>query len=563
MNYTVLSRKWRPQLFTQVVGQNHVTEALQNAVNLNRVAHAYIFCGPRGVGKTTIARILSKTVNCINQIKANPCNECSNCNEITAGSNLDVLEFDGASNRGIDEIRDLRESVKYPPNSGKYKVFIIDEVHMLTKEAFNALLKTLEEPPSHVIFIFATTDPHKVPQTILSRTQRYDLKRISYQLIINHLTNILDDEKISYEIDALSYISKKSEGSLRDALSLLDQIIAYSNNKVSNECAKDILGIVDEAVYFDLMNYLLNKNPLKTTRILKDSIDSGISIHDFIDGYISFIRSCILIYNGYVNDDDFLSNDCIQKIKASNFLNSEKMINMLDSLINTKIKVKNFQQPYIAYETLFLKLSSNNGSDIKNISSSSIDDYGKGLTDYPKVKEKSVNADILKSKNFSADKKLLSVEAEMQTKEVDRSIKKDIKKIDNGNSFEQQSSNKSLTLKISDIESKWNDVIRLVDKENPKVAQFIDQVNILDVNEESIIIQLIDGHSFHIDALEKDTILVEDAFSQIFKLNLKISYKIKEKTKEIEIKKENENNESEEHPLFVKAIEDFDGELLR
>ena len=229
MSYQVLSLKLRPQRFDEVVGQMHVTRTLQNAIGLDRVAHGYIFSGPRGVGKTTTARILAKVLNCKNPHENNPCGTCGNCTEITQGSSLDVQELDGASNRGIDEIRDLREAVKYPPNSGKYRIYIIDEVHMLTGPAFNALLKTLEEPPPHVIFIMATTDAHKVPATILSRTQRFDFKQISINDISDYLTQILESENIKYDPDGIRLIAQKADGSLRDSLSLLDQIMAYAS----------------------------------------------------------------------------------------------------------------------------------------------------------------------------------------------------------------------------------------------------------------------------------------------------------------------------------------------
>ena len=207
MSYQVLSLKLRPQHFDKVVGQTHVTRTIQNAIGLDRVAHGYIFSGPRGVGKTTTARILAKVLNCKNPVENNPCGTCINCREITQGSSLDVQELDGASNRGIDEMRNLRESVKYPPNSGKYRIYIIDEVHMLTREAFNALLKTLEEPPAHVIFIMATTDAHKIPATILSRTQRFDFKPISINDISNYLIQILETEDIKYDAEGIRLIA--------------------------------------------------------------------------------------------------------------------------------------------------------------------------------------------------------------------------------------------------------------------------------------------------------------------------------------------------------------------
>ena len=252
MGYLVLARKWRPQQFDQVVGQNHVTRTLQNAIDLGRVAHAYLFCGPRGVGKTTTARIFAKALNCQKGMKKEPCDACSNCKEISAGTSLDVLEIDGASNRGIDQVRELRDNVKFAPASSRFKIYIIDEVHMLTTEAFNALLKTLEEPPEHVKFFFATTEPHKVPSTILSRCQRFDLRKISAKEIYDALKNIVRHEKIKTEEKTLFAVAKAADGSLRDAESLLDQLISFSQGDLRYEDALNILGWIsmDAVIHF-------------------------------------------------------------------------------------------------------------------------------------------------------------------------------------------------------------------------------------------------------------------------------------------------------------------------
>jgi len=245
LSYLVLARKWRPQTFRDLIGQEHVSQTLKNAIDSGRVAHAFLFTGGRGVGKTSAARILAKTLNCEQGPGPEPCNGCSTCEEITAGNSVDVFEIDGASNTGVDDIRELRDNVKYLPSRSRFKIFIIDEVHMLTNNAFNALLKTLEEPPPHVKFIFATTEPHKVPITILSRCQRFDFKRISLPMIVARLRYILDQEQVAISDAALAMIARKGDGSMRDSLSTLDQVLAFCGEQVSDEEVVALLGVVD------------------------------------------------------------------------------------------------------------------------------------------------------------------------------------------------------------------------------------------------------------------------------------------------------------------------------
>ncbi|MGB5289154.1 MAG: DNA polymerase III subunit gamma/tau [Ignavibacteriaceae bacterium] len=292
-DFIVTARKWRPQRFEDVVGQEHVTSTLKNAIKENRIAHAYLFTGPRGVGKTTTARILAKTLNCTNRKNSEPCNECEMCLSIQNSQLIDIIEIDGASNRGIDEIRTLRESVKYAPTHGKYKVYIIDEVHMLTKESFNAFLKTLEEPPEHIIFIFATTDVHKVPLTIISRCQRYDFRRIQLAKIKETLKMIADEEKIKIDDKTLTIIAKKADGALRDAESYFDQVVAYSQGNIDAELVKQMMNLIDEEIYFNLSDAVLENDFKVVFQVSEKIFDNGWDFSDFLEGLIEHFRNIL------------------------------------------------------------------------------------------------------------------------------------------------------------------------------------------------------------------------------------------------------------------------------
>lgn len=295
MTYLVMARKWRPQTFDEIIGQEHVTATIKNAILSDRIHHAYLFTGTRGVGKTTSARILAKALNCKNGPTAQPCGVCEHCRDITTGHHIDVQEIDGASNRGIDEIRELRDKVRYTPSSGRYKIYIIDEVHMLTSEAFNALLKTLEEPPSHVVFIFATTEVHKIPATILSRCQKFDFRRISQKEIFDRLSEIVEKEGSHIDPEALFIISKKADGSLRDAQSLLDQIISFSTEKVTALDVQRILGVVDQEVYFDLTECIITRDINRGMVIVDNIFSKGYDLHELTLGMLEHLRNLLII----------------------------------------------------------------------------------------------------------------------------------------------------------------------------------------------------------------------------------------------------------------------------
>ncbi|MFA5255877.1 MAG: DNA polymerase III subunit gamma/tau [Candidatus Omnitrophota bacterium] len=359
MSYIVFARKYRPQAFDEVIGQSHITTTLGNAIAQNRVAHAYIFSGPRGVGKTTTARIFAKALNCERGPTADPCNKCPSCLEIAQGSSLDILEIDGASNRGIDEIRNLRENVKFSPSRGRFKIYIIDEVHMLTLDAFNALLKTLEEPPAHVKFIFATTQAHKVPPTILSRCQRFDFRRISIKDIVESLKAIAEKENLKVDDDVLILMAKHSDGSMRDAQVVLDQVSSFADGRISLEDASKILGAVSDDILFSLADSIKSKDALKALKIIDDLSNEGKDVMQIVLYLIEHFRDLSV---AKINKDPrALIDASSEKIKryeeqAAKFT-LEEMLYTIYTLSNTIDFVRKSSMARVPFEVAMIKLT--------------------------------------------------------------------------------------------------------------------------------------------------------------------------------------------------------------
>ena len=358
MSYLVLARKYRPQNFDQVVEQAHITRTLTNAISSNRVAHAILFSGPRGTGKTTVARILAKAMNCEQGPTAVPCNVCRSCQEITGGHGADVYEIDGASNNSVDQVRELRENIKYMPAHSAFKIYIIDEVHMLSMAAFNALLKTLEEPPSHVLFMFATTEPHKIPITILSRCQRHDLRRINLDAISKHMAWICGQENFEIGDQSLGLMAREAGGSMRDALSLLDQIMTCSQDSLTHEQVLDLLGVIDRKLIYDLAEAIFNADIPAVLDVLNDIYDRGHDMKKLYSDLLEHFRNLLVATLGSKVDKliDLPAGEIAQLVKQAGQISTAYINQTFELLYREAAAVRLSPQPKLALEMTLIRL---------------------------------------------------------------------------------------------------------------------------------------------------------------------------------------------------------------
>lgn len=354
-----MARKWRPNSFQDMVGQDHIAKTLQNAIEGGRLHHAFLFTGTRGVGKTTSARILAKTLNCMGSNPLTPCGECASCKDISGGNPMDVLEIDAASNTGVDNIRELLERVQYAPMIGKYKVFIIDEVHMLSNGAFNALLKTLEEPPSHVIFIFATTEVNKVPQTILSRVQRFDFKRLTTNQIIDRLQYICNQEKITTDVEALGIFAEKADGSMRDALTYFDQAYAFTGNDLTANSVRSILGIPPNELYFMLIHAFATHDIKECFSMVDKACSMGVEFSPLLDGFGKFLRNLLYSRLESVSAEELnITAELFEQLKGTaTELSNGDLLRLSKMLTDLQSKLHNTSNPRLLVETSFARMA--------------------------------------------------------------------------------------------------------------------------------------------------------------------------------------------------------------
>lgn len=356
MSYIVLARKYRPQIFSEVYSQEHITQIMSNAIKTHRIAHAYLFTGPRGVGKTSMARILAKSLNCLEGSSDQPCGKCHNCIEIAAGTSTDVIEIDGASNTGVDNVRDLQKELLYAPVDAAYKIYIIDEVHMLSKGAFNALLKTLEEPPDNVLFIFATTEPQKVPSTIISRCQRFDFRRIPVEDIVTNLKSIAVAERLDVDDESLYLIARKSDGGMRDALSLLDQVISFADGPIRIALVQEVFSELPLNMHANIMAAILNHEPVQIINLFNEIMNQGIDAVEFLNSFLEFMRLLLMTKIG-TQPHGLIKDDLEVLIKLSEPVSENTLLYIMSMLIQLKLDVKISSHPSIMIEVALIKLT--------------------------------------------------------------------------------------------------------------------------------------------------------------------------------------------------------------
>jgi DNA polymerase-3 subunit gamma/tau len=553
MSYLVLARKYRPQTFEQVVEQNHVTRTLSNAISSDRVAHAVLFSGPRGTGKTTVARILAKAMNCKAGPIPAPCNQCRSCGEITSGTAVDVFEIDGASNNSVDQVRELRENIKYMPAHSLYKIYIIDEVHMLSMQAFNALLKTLEEPPPHVMFIFATTEPHKIPITILSRCQRHDFRRISLNSMIQHMTTICGEEKFQIPDESLVLIAREATGSMRDALSLLDQVLACFKGSVDHDQVLDILGVIDRKYVFDLCDTILRGDISVILETLDDSYNRGHDLKKLYTNLLEHFRNLIVVKMGQNVSKlvDLPQYELDQMVEQTRQVSAAVLSQIFDSLYREEVSIRLSADAKLALEMAFIRMDQIKPAlpidalidKLDHLRQEFYNQPGIELSDRKSDLKTEMPASRPASEKGYSDSPADPAPASPKTPTI------------TGDAFKN-------------LDVAWNQLYEIIAQKNPSLGASLSKCRLKRVSADSIEIEVrANGFTLNMLQREKNMVVLKKICAEFFEKDIDVVLTCHPETDDGSPKKKSQNDnllkqKALSHPLVADAIEIFNAKLI-
>ncbi|MDI6758646.1 MAG: DNA polymerase III subunit gamma/tau [Candidatus Omnitrophota bacterium] len=571
MSYTVFALKWRPRDFDEVVGQEDIIKALKSALEEDRLGHAYLFAGPRGVGKTSTARILAKALNCKDGPTLKPCQKCASCIEISKGTSFDVIEIDGASNRGIDEIRALRENVKFAPTQGKFKIYIIDEVHQITPDGFNALLKTLEEPPPHVKFIFATTHPHKIMPTILSRCQRLDFRRISLIELIRQLERIAWQEKISVDKDVLLSIARSSDGSLRDAESVLDQLASFSKGKISLSEVISLLGIVEQEALFEITDKIIQKDAAAVLESLNNIIDKGKDTDVFLLNLIEHFRNLMIakVTKADVKLIDLPEEVCLRLLKQSQAFSMEEIFNTFNILVNTQEASKRLGSLRIPLEISLIRLTHakkgtallpetqeytplNKELAVKQVIGLTGSEAEK-LTNKPELDNEPAKEKVISQ--GTEDSSFNKTESSSHCSQVHspgaRAADRETTSADSLEPIQP-----AQTVSLDNIKDNWQDIINNLSKIKISVSTYLNEGQPMKLEKNTLVVAFPKNYSLHKEALEDNNnrLIIEKGIFDLLNARLRVNFIL---SQEIKQKEDNHN-----HPAVKSALDMFGGRMV-